>query len=33
MRVSHVGAGGPPAVEPVRPDVVRMSGVFPVAPS
>ena len=33
MRVSHVGAGGPPAVEPVLPDVVRMSGAFPVAPS
>ena len=33
MRVSHVGAGGPPVVEPVLPDVVRMSGAFPIAPS
>ncbi len=33
MRVSRVGAGGLPTVEPVRPDVVRMSGAFPVAPS
>ena len=33
MRVSRVDAGGLPAVEPVRPDVVRVSGAFPVTPS
>jgi ABC-type multidrug transport system fused ATPase/permease subunit len=33
MRASLVGAGGLPAPEPVRAEIARMSGVFPVAPS
>jgi ABC-type multidrug transport system fused ATPase/permease subunit len=33
MRASLVGAGGLPAVDVVGPEVGRLSGVFPVAPS